>query len=405
MPIIVNPLVASVAEPPIAEAQSWIAGRSFPADRPLLDLAQAVPGYPPAEPLRDHLAEIVRRPETSRYTDILGLPALRAALAAHMGESYGADIAASQVGITAGCNQAFCVALNALAGAGDEVILPAPYYFNHQMWLDMQGIRAVHLPCEEERGAIPDPTVAAGLVGPRTRAIVLVTPNNPTGAIYPPETIAAFFDLAQANGIALIVDETYKDFRPDTAPAHGLFAKPEWDGTLVQLYSFSKAYSLTGYRVGAVACGPEILGAVAKIMDCVAICAPNLSQQAALFGLANLAGWREERRQMMNDRVVALRHAFAGTNSGYALVSAGAYFAWVRHPHEGSDSMQVARTLAKDHNLLCLPGSMFGPGQDRYLRLAFANLEADAMTEVVGRLAASAAGAASETKPDRETSE
>ena len=96
MPIIVNPLVASVAEPPIAEAQSWIAGRSFPADRPLLDLAQAVPGYPPAEPLRDHLAEIVRRPETSRYTDILGLPALRAALAAHMGESYGADIAASQ---------------------------------------------------------------------------------------------------------------------------------------------------------------------------------------------------------------------------------------------------------------------------------------------------------------------
>ena len=218
MPVIVNPLVAAAIEPPIAEAHAWIAGRSFPDDKPLLDLAQAVPGYPPAESLRDHLAEIVRRPATSLYTDILGLPALRTALASHMSEAYATDIAASRVGITAGCNQAFCVAVTALAGAGDEVILPAPYYFNHQMWLDIQGIRAVHLPCEEEQCAIPDPAAAARLIGPRTRAIVLVTPNNPTGAIYPPETIAAFFDLAQANSIALIVDETYKDFRPDTAP-------------------------------------------------------------------------------------------------------------------------------------------------------------------------------------------
>ncbi|MDH3231035.1 MAG: aminotransferase [Alphaproteobacteria bacterium] len=394
MPIPLNPLVAAVAEPPIAEAHAWIAGRSFPADRPLLDLAQAVPSYPPAESLRDHLAEIVRRPETSLYTDILGLPALRAALAAHISEAYAADIAAAHVGITAGCNQAFCVAVNALAGAGDEVILPAPYYFNHRMWLDMQGLRAVYLPCEEGRGAIPDPAAAARLIGDRTRAIVLVTPNNPTGAIYPPETMAAFFDLARARGIALIVDETYKDFRPNTGPAHGLFANTGWQDTLVQLYSFSKAYSLTGYRVGAIVCGPAILGAVEKIMDCVAICAPNLSQQAALFGLANLAGWREEKRQLMNARVAALREAFAGTNSGYAPVSAGAYFAWVRHPHEGSDSMQVARTLAKDHNLLCLPGSMFGPGQDRYLRLAFANLDAASMTEVVGRLDANAGGTA-----------
>jgi aspartate/methionine/tyrosine aminotransferase len=311
-----------------------------------------------------------------------------------MSEAYATDIAASRVGITAGCNQAFCVAVNALAGAGDEVILPAPYYFNHQMWLDMQGIRAVHLPCEESRGMVPDPAVAARLVGDRTRAIVLVTPNNPTGAIYPPETMAAFFDLARARGIALIVDETYKDFRPDTAAAHGLFAKAGWQDTLVQLYSFSKAYSLTGYRVGSIVGGKGLLDAVEKIMDCIAICAPNLSQQAALFGLRNLTAWREEKRQLMNARVAALREAFAGSNSGYVPVSAGAYFAWVRHPHEAGDSMQVARTLAKDHNLLCLPGRMFGPGQDRYLRLAFANLDADLMTEVVGRLAAYAAGAA-----------
>lgn len=390
----VNPLVAAAVEPPIAEARAWVAGREFPADRPLLELAQAVPSYPPADALLDHLAEIVRRPETSQYTEILGLPALRAALAAHTSEAYAADIGAAQVGITAGCNQAFCVAVDALAAAGDEVILPAPYYFNHQMWLEMRGVRALYLPCEETLGAIPDPAAAGRLVGPRTRAIVLVTPNNPTGAIYSPATIAAFFDLAQSRGIALIVDETYRDFRPETGPAHDLFTRSGWQDTLVQLYSFSKAYSLTGYRVGALVGGAAILEAAEKILDCVAICAPAIAQQGALFGLANLSGWREDKRQLMNGRVAALRNAFEGTNSGFELVSAGAFFAWVRHPHVGRDSMQVARGLAKDHNLLCLPGSMFGPGQERYLRLAFANLGADSMVEVVSRLAAAAAGAA-----------
>ncbi len=390
----INPLVAAAVEPPIAEAHSWIVGRRFSAERPLLDLAQAVPSYPPADSLLDHLAVIMRRPETSLYTDILGLPALRAALAAHMSEAYAADIEAAEVGITAGCNQAFCVAVNALAGAGDEVILPAPWYFNHAMWLEMQGIRAIPLPCEDARGAVPDAQVAERLITDRSRAIVLVTPNNPTGAIYPPDTLAAFFELARDRDIALIVDETYKDFRPDTGPAHDLFQRSGWRDTLVQLYSFSKAYSLTGYRVGAIVGGPVLLKAVEKVMDCIAICAPAIAQQAALFGLAHLAAWREEKRQLMNGRIAALGEAFAGANSGYALVSSGAYFAWLRHPHDGTDSMQVARALAKDHNLLCLPGSMFGPGQERYLRLAFANLGADSMTDVVDRLAANATGAA-----------
>ena len=140
--------------------------------------------------------------------------------------------------------------------------------------------------------------------------------------------------------------------------------------------------------------GPAVLAAIEKIMDCIAICAPNIAQQAALFGLRNLADWRGEKRLLMNGRAAALRAAFETTNSGFAPVSTGAYFAWVRHPYEGVDSMQVARTLAKDHNMLCLPGGMFGPGEDRFLRLAFANLEAGSMKEVVNRLAASTGGRA-----------
>ena len=111
----VNPLLGAVAAPPIAEAQGWIEGRDFPADKPLLDVAQAVPGYPPDAALTAHLAELVGRPETARYTDIEGTPELRAALARQTGGIYAASIEPAQLCITAGCNQAFCLALMTLA--------------------------------------------------------------------------------------------------------------------------------------------------------------------------------------------------------------------------------------------------------------------------------------------------
>ncbi len=194
----INPLFSAVAPPPIVEAWKWIEGRTFPDDKPLIDLAQAEPSYPPAPELLEHLAEVVDRPEMSRYTDIRGTPELRAAFAAHLGGFYGAEVADADIGITAGCNQAFCLAVMALAGVGDEVILPAPYYFNHDMWLNMLGIRVVPLSFQAAQGGVPDAAEAASKISARTRAIVLVSPNNPTGAIYPPEVIRQFFDLARA---------------------------------------------------------------------------------------------------------------------------------------------------------------------------------------------------------------
>ncbi|MGH6893698.1 MAG: aminotransferase [Dongiaceae bacterium] len=383
-----NPLIDRVAAAPIAEAQSWIRGRRFPADRPLLDCAQAVPSYPPAKELTSHLAEAVRRPETAFYTDILGRADLRAALAAHLSAEYAATVPTEAIGITAGCNQAFCLAVAALAGPGDEVILTLPYYFNYQMWLEMLGIGVVPL-AVGERDALPEPESAARWITPRTRAIALISPNNPTGATYPAELIEGFYRLAQRHRLALLLDETYKDFRAEPAPAHRLFQDPGWPDTLVQLYSFSKAYSLTGYRVGALAAGRPLIEAVAKAMDCVAICAPNIGQEAALFGLQRLTGWREEKRRMMLERLEALRAAFRANALRYQLISSGAFFAWVRHPFAGEPAAAVARRLADRHNLLCLPGTMFGPGQEGALRLAFANLAAERMSEVAARLVAS----------------
>jgi len=122
------------------------------------------------------------------------------------------------------------------------------------------------------------------------------------------------------------------------------------------------------------------------VTDCVQICAPHIGQEAALYGLRHLDGWRRDNQRMMAERATALARAFQRNDLDYELVSAGAYFGYVRHPFDGEESETVARRLATEHGLLCLPGSWFGPDQESYLRFAFANLGASAMPRIAERL-------------------
>ncbi len=387
-------LLAAVSAPPIAEAQGWIAGRTFPSQKPLIDVCQAVPGYPPPDDLLEHLATALKQPATHRYTGIIGIRSLRAALAADINRLYARDlndVTPEHVLVTAGCNQAFCLTASALAKAGDEVILPLPHYFNYRMWLDMIGVAARHVDFRPAAQGLPDLNDLRDSINARTRALVLISPNNPTGAVYPPAYLKSAFDLCRNAGIALVLDETYRDFMPDDAAPHGLFQCAGWEATLIHLYSFSKVFCLTGYRVGAIVGDPALLSQIAKAMDCVAICAPHVGQIAAEWGLQSLDAWRRDNARLMRARLGALKSAFARDDVGYETISAGAYFAYVKHPHAGRNSQAVARRLADRQNLLALPGSMFGPGQESYLRLAFANIDASAMPEIIARLAADAA--------------
>ena len=267
---------------PIAEAQAWIPTGS--SQRRFINLCQAVPSYPPADSMMEAIAAAAMQPDTGFYTPVRGLE-LRQALAEDMAADYRGGIAPDDVAITAGCNQAFCAVLSAVAGPGDNVLLPVPWYFNHQMWLDSQQIAIRPLPLSLDSGW-PDPAAAKALVDKDTRAIVLVTPNNPTGGSTAPGISVSSMSL-QAHGVALVLDETYKDFRPvPSEPAHGLFGDPDWRETLVQLYSFSKAFAITGYRVGSVIGGSELIAAVEKIVDCMAICAPRIARRRRSSGCA-----------------------------------------------------------------------------------------------------------------------
>lgn len=371
--------------PPIAEVQQWIADRDFPPERPLLDVSQAVPSYPPPDALIEYLRDRIRLAYTHLYTDILGRQRLRRALADDIGLVYEAEISPQEVAITAGCNQAFCLCIDALAGPGDEVILPVPFYFNHDMWLRMRHIVPRYL-ASPQSDLLPQAAAAAALINERTRAIVLVSPNNPTGAIYPAELLAEFSLLARANNLALIVDETYRDFRTEAEPPHRLWDLADWQESFIHLYSFSKAFAITGHRVGAIVAGKSLLAEISKIMDCAIICAPHLGQEAAIFGLSELTAWRAGNAQRMARRMATLQRCFDDLNTDWQLVSSGAYFAYLQHPFDES-AVSLAKRLADQANVLCVPGSSFGEGQDRYLRFAFANLDESQVPDLVDRLA------------------
>jgi aspartate/methionine/tyrosine aminotransferase len=382
-----NPLLESVEPPPVAVVQSWTAGRIFPSDRPLLDLGQAAPGWPMAEALRTHVAEQLAKPGNSGYAPILGHPALRAALSDETQRIYGGNIASDQVAITSGCNQAFLVAAMAVAQAGEAIMLPVPWYFNHKMTLDMLGIETQALPCRTEDSMVPDMEAAARAITLRTRAIVLVTPNNPTGAIYPAATLAAFRDLAARHGLALIIDETYRDFIPEAAAPHALFEEMDWPETVVQIYSFSKSFAMPGLRVGAVVAGAKTINVIQKALDSIAICASQPGQAAALYGLKNLADWQTEKRLKMERRLAPFQGAMAPLADRFPIVSAGAFFAYCGHPF-AVDSMTVGRRLADEASVAAMPGSAFGHGQESMIRFAWGNIAPERASDVGARLLA-----------------
>jgi aspartate/methionine/tyrosine aminotransferase len=384
LPLNVN--VLDTGTPPIPAARAWMASYDGAAGPPI-DLSQAAPGSPPPPALLDRLAAAAGRPDIARYGAILGDAPLREAYAEEVASLYGGDISAADIAITAGCNLAFLAAVLAVAGPGTSVILPAPWYFNHQMTLQMLGIGVQPLACRPEAGFVPDPAAAEALIDATTRAIVLVTPNNPTGAIYPEGVVAAFAALARRRGLALIVDETYRDFlAAGTNRAHGLLAAPDWRETVIQLYSFSKAYAVPGHRIGAITAGPQAMGQILKVLDSFQICAARPAQEALAWGITGVGDWRTETRATINGRIAAFETVVKAC-AGWTISSIGAYFAYVRHPFVGIGAERVAEALARERGVLGLPGSYFGPGQDHHLRFAFANADEAAIASLPGRLA------------------
>jgi aspartate/methionine/tyrosine aminotransferase len=380
-----NPYLLDTGTPPIPQAQGW--AKAYEGARgPLINLSQAVPGSPPPVELLQKLGEAAALPESTRYGGITGDLALREAYAAEISRFYGTRFAATEVAITSGCNQGYVITMMALARAGDNVLLPTPWYFNHEMSLTMLGIEPRPLPCDPANGFVPDIADAEKLIDARTRAIVLVSPNNPTGAVYSPETIAAFAALCERRGIWLVLDETYRDFLPaEMGRSHEVFSTSDWQRSVISLYSFSKAYAVPGWRLGAITAGEPVLAEIGKVLDCIQINPVRAGQAAVTWAIDGIRDWREANRVEINARATLFRDAMAPLND-WRVLSAGAYFAYIAHPFPGTPAAQVAQRLAQERGVLALPGPYFGPEQEQHLRIAIANVSSERIAGLSERL-------------------
>lgn len=379
-----SPLITNVHFPPISEVKRWLAER--PQDgRGLIDLCQAVPDYAPPLELTEYLASLLSDPLMSKYSPDEGLPEVRASICAYYGRKYGAELTADNFCLTIGASQAFWLAIVTLCCAGDEVIVQTPYYFDHPMALDILGVRGVYAPFVETEGGLPNPATIESLITERTRAILIVSPSNPTGAVTPTETIRELFEVARRHNIALILDETYSEFIPGGVRPHELFSDPGWGDHFVQITSFGKTYALTGYRAGMLVASEQFIHHALKAQDSMAVCQPRITQHAIKFGVENLDGWVAANREMMCRRHDLFRAEFIKLGNPFTLTASGAFFAWVRHPCSGYSGRQVAKRLVDETAVLCLPGEVFGPGLEGYLRLAFGNIREEAIADAVGR--------------------
>lgn len=367
--------------PIIPQVADWI--RMHPGT---ISLGQGVAGYPPPAEAWAELDRLRHEPALHRYQGVDGLPELRDALTERLQRRHGLIIDASRaLMVTAGANAAFLQVVLAICDPGDEVVLPLPYYFNQEMALALANVRAVPVPSDS--GHHPDLEAIIGALTPRTRAIVTVSPNNPTGAVYPEGTLKALNELCARRGMFHISDETYAPFVYDGARhvSPGAFdgASPH----TISLFSFSKTYGFASWRIGCAVFPGSLRESLRKIQDTNVICPPVISQLAALGCLRAGDDWVAQRvAEVAAVRSGVLRDLAATEDLIEVSPADGAFYVLLRLKRN-LDPLPLTHRLIAEHGVAVIPGSAFGLTEGCPLRVAYGALTTATASEGIGRLA------------------
>lgn len=344
-----------------------------------VSLGQGIPSFatPP------HIVEAVARrmqddPDSGKYTLGPGLPELREAIAGQLSRQIGRPVDPHQeICVTVGAMEALSAAVLTVVDRGDEVLLPSPNYASHiEQVLLAEGV-PVFVPLHETTWQL-DVDGLRRAVTPRTKAIILCNPHNPTGANFAEADLRALADLAVAHNLFVISDETYDFLVYDGQSPFSLTTLPELADKTIATFSFSKKYAMTGWRVGYVFAPTRILDQIMKIHDAVAICAPSLSQHAALAALqgpqecvAAIKAALQRRRDLVCERLNRLEAFFD------YVTPQGAYYLMARYRVPVVDSMTFALRLLHEAHVITIPGAAFGPTGENHIRLSFGGADSE----------------------------
>lgn len=358
-----------------------------------ISLGQGVVGYGPPPAAVEQIARFLGEPANHKYQPVAGIPELLAALtqklAAENGILTGPDHGTCMM-VTAGGNNAFINAVLALGDPGEEFILPTPYYFNHEMAITMANCVPVLVPTDASYQL--DVAAMRAAITPRTRAIITVSPNNPTGAVYPPATLRAINALCAERGLYHLHDEAYEYFTYDGAAHFSPASIPGSAAHTISCYSLSKAYGFASWRIGWMVYPAHLEAALRKIQDTLLICAPVISQHAAVGALDASAGGgvayvREKLRDLAAIRGVVQRAlAPLATEGLVEIPPADGAFYFLLRVRTAHAPLAIAERLIRDHGVAVIPGSAFGLTQGCALRVAYGSLSAATAAEGIGRL-------------------
>lgn len=351
---------------------------------PVISLGQALPGFGPPPCAVAATREALERPTTHVYSADAGLTSLREALCTKLTADAGTALGPEEIIITAGGNQAFMLALMTLVDPGDEVLLPAPYFVNHEMAIAAFGAMPKEVPLAEEHGFVPRWQDLEPHLSSRTRAVVVCTPSNPTGAVVPRHDMEILARELAARSVVLLVDETYGRFVYD-AECSTAVAIEQWRDNCVVIGTFSKSFGMTGWRVGYLLAPEPVCEQAIKIHDAMIICAPVPCQVGVEAALR--AAW--DYPQSFVPELVARRNVVAEEVKRIPRLrwttTGGGFFAFVGV--DGCrDSVALARDILERVHVVTIPGSTFGRSGEGFIRLSYSAVSRQDLREALDRL-------------------
>jgi aminotransferase len=350
-----------------------------------ISLGQGIPSFATPPFIREAVIEALRQNEAiGKYSLQPGLPALREAVARRFQQTKGIAInPEKEVFISCGAMESIAAGIATIIERGDEVLIPSPNYSSHiEQVLFAEGI-PVFVPLIEEAGWRLDVQGFRKAITKKTKAVVVCNPMNPTGAVFSEKELRALAEIALEKDLFVVADEAYDFLVYDDYPYFSLASIPELRKNLMACYSFSKMYCMTGWRVGYMVASDRIVDQVLKVHDAFAICAPTISQYAALSALQATNGKDGEGDKFIRELVAALASRREITCTRLNRLShlfsyerpKGAYYVFPKIRLPGLSSVDLSLKLLYEAKVITVPGSGFGPTGEGHIRLSFGATE------------------------------
>jgi aspartate/methionine/tyrosine aminotransferase len=372
--------IAQVQAPAIPIVGDWI--RATPGT---ISLGQGVVAYGPPPEALARIQDFFADPLNHRYQPVQGITPLLERLTHKLAAENGVQVGCERaLVVTAGGNMAFLNAVLAIVDPGDEVLITAPYYFNHEMAIAIAGARAVAVPTDDGYQLRLDALEAA--ITPRTRAVVTISPNNPTGAVYAEQDLRAVNELCRRRGLYHISDEAYEYFTWNGARHFSPASIAGSASHTIGLYSLSKSFGFASWRIGYMVVPGTLFEPIRKIQDTNLICPPVISQWAAVGALeAGRAYCTSKLQAMAETRRVVLERLGAAGDVCRVPAADGAFYVLLEVAN-AMDSMHLAERLVREHRVAVMPGSTFGVADRCALRVSYGPLLPDTAAEGIDRL-------------------